>query len=69
MLSELRTKRRKYSESEKAAILHAAEASSSQEVIASTRKRQGYETLRKHQLEKWSMPKVPKRMGRPTDDA
>ena len=62
------SKRRRYSGKEKAIIVESAEATSAAEAAAAIRKREGYGSIRKQQIEKWAVPKVPKKVGRPYND-
>lgn len=62
------SKRRKYSQSEKSAIMHIAETSSSSVASKIVKRTPGFQSLSARQINRWAVPKVQKKMGRPSND-
>ena len=62
------SKRRRFSVAQKAAILESAESTSSSEAAKAVRKRRGFETVSKQMVERWAVPKVSMKRGRPANE-
>ena len=61
-------KRQRYTKAEKSSIVAAAEATSSGEAASAVQARPGFSKVRKAVIDRWSQPKVPKKMGRPSNE-
>lgn len=62
------SKRRTYTLKERSVIMQAADKTSASTTAKAVKRKPGFDKVRKQTIDRWNTPKVPKRMGRPTND-